>query len=1117
MSKVFRLHQDNNTLIDWQQSQPYSTNVINQIQDPNGATAKNEITSIPSPFARIDLVKNAFKEVNKIGLDGNTIYHKMVSDSLDIGQIFFNYPKFKNLVNVVFWDKTNDLQALRQSQVPSHKTVADTLEMYMQQDGSTYNFNNMQRIYMLQYIGPQCKINDIIGATSPCTLFFSSANDLSRISNYISFDGNDKPFDKEYQPLYKRDVEYVKYLCALRASYPMFAIEFSEVNEYINLTINKLGQDINNQGLINQISRFDASTINDYSKLVVNNNNVDVINDITLCEAPKVQIRSDFEIHSNIFAGNQKPLVLPVERGNQYSALTYTSTVWNPNNSAPYFDNNPWEKRTLPSTSDAYPYLTISDFLEDNIIKMPYRMNHNDYFDGGYNNIVPAAKESYLLPLKKLFFDFFTVDDLLGTLPNGQKMFEFGKVSNGVKVTLRIPIQKGQCIEYKRLYFEGSHANISQNAGGVIDKKLGLGILPPVKVEDVNYSYYRIALFDKGDKNVILKPYLGNSVVSATQVVHTPKGATSGVESYVVEKQMFDRIEISVNSISGVLIPKLKSANGNKKFTFAIDFGTTNTHIEYREDSKPSKSLDINSNDIQMSRLHMDYSDIDIETSFDRYFVPSIVDGNEYGYPMRTVFAECNSINYNTPVYSIAHAHIPFKYEKDVSSKYYSIKTNLKWSNGTNEKERVKLYLENIMIILRNKVLLNGGDLSLVDIRWFYPTSMLPNQVNALNDIWVNLYNKYFRNDTPQNIANNVVGIPESIAPYRYYKTTQGAQSTVLMIDIGGETSDVFVVEDSKPKMMSSFRFASNAIFGDAFGFTSDNNGFVSKYLGDFISILKANELNTLNNALDDIVTMKNSSDIVAFFYALSNNKDVKDKNITALDFQNKLSDDDCLKYVFVMFYTSLLYFVAKEMKSKGLRMPLTIAFSGNGSNSIKVLSSNPNTLKKFAQKIFEEVYGTTYATGEVLDVICNANPKPATCKGGILTNSTDVNFNIDELKFNLLGVDDERTIDNIRYVDVNDKIINDIVKQVESLIDYALSQDKINFYVNYFGVNQGKSSAVKEFCKSRLEQFAKSALSARKDDLKVWNADETTLLEETLFFYPIIGMLNNLARELSK
>ncbi|MBQ8761003.1 MAG: hypothetical protein IJZ06_06240 [Bacteroidales bacterium] len=1109
MSKVFRLHQDNNTLIDWQQSQPYSTNVINQIKDPNGATSRNEITSIPSPFARIDLVKSAFKEVNMLGLDGNTIYHKMVSDSLDIGQIFFNYPKFKNLVNVVFWDKTNDLQALKQSTITSHRVVGETLEMYMQQDGSTYNFNNMQRIYMLQYIGPQCKINDIIGATSPCTLFFSSANDLSRISNYISFDGNDKPFDNQYQPLYKRDIEYVKYLCALRASYPMFAVEFSEVNEYINLTINKLGQDINNQGFINQISTFDTSTINNYTKLVVNNNNIDVINGITLCEVPKVHVKSDFEINSTIFAGEQKPLVLPVEKGNQYSSLTYTSTVWNPNNSAPYFDGNPLARRTLPSTSDAHPYLTISDFLEDNIIKMPYRMNEKDYYDGGFNAI-SDENESYLLPLKKLFFDFFTVDELLGTLPNGQKMFEFRSNAGGITVILRIPIQKNYCVEYKRIYLNNSIADISKNLGGVIIKKFGLGILPPVKTDN-ELSYYRIALFDKGDNNITLTPCMGKDSVAAINVVHTPKtNKTSGVESYIIDKHSFDRIEVSVGSNMAVLVPILRSAVGNRKFTIAIDFGTTNTHIEYSKDNNPSSSFYINTNDIQISRLHIDYTDIDIDTSFDRYFIPSVIDGVEYGYPMRTVLAESNSISYNKPVYSMAHAHVPFKYEKEACSRYYSIKTNLKWSNE--ERKRVELYIENIVILLRNKVLLNDGDLSKTQIKWFYPTSMVQYQIDGLKRIWCDLYKKYFGSD-----VQNVIGIPESIAPYKYYKTTQGAQSSVLTIDIGGETSDVFVVEDSKAKMMSSFRFASNAIFGDAFGYNSDNNGFVLGYLDKFKTILNDNGLNTLSNALDDIVVQKKSSDIVAFFYALSNNKEVKKKNITALDFQDKLSNDDCLKYVFVMFYTSLLYFIAKEMKSKGLRMPLTIAFSGNGSNSIKILSNDTVTLKKYAQMIFEDVYEEKYAKGEMLDVICEENPKTATCKGGILTNNDDVDFDTDELKYNLLGINAVDTIDSFKYSDVDNNIINKVVNQVESMIDYALSPDKIKFYIKYFGVNQGKSNSISELTKIKLHEYAKSALDARKEELKTWNADETCSLEETLFFYPIIGMLNNLAREITK
>ena len=35
----------------------------NGIDDPEGASSKSEITSIPSPFARIDLVKTAFVRV----------------------------------------------------------------------------------------------------------------------------------------------------------------------------------------------------------------------------------------------------------------------------------------------------------------------------------------------------------------------------------------------------------------------------------------------------------------------------------------------------------------------------------------------------------------------------------------------------------------------------------------------------------------------------------------------------------------------------------------------------------------------------------------------------------------------------------------------------------------------------------------------------------------------------------------------------------------------------------------------------------------------------------------------------------------------------------------------
>ena len=123
MAKVFRLYniQGNNNIVDWQDSNVYGTKAISEITDPDGATAKKEITSIPSPFARIDLVKTAFKEVvnlargkktdreRKDALDGITIYHKMVSEMFDVGELFFNYDRFKDKFEILVWDRNNDL------------------------------------------------------------------------------------------------------------------------------------------------------------------------------------------------------------------------------------------------------------------------------------------------------------------------------------------------------------------------------------------------------------------------------------------------------------------------------------------------------------------------------------------------------------------------------------------------------------------------------------------------------------------------------------------------------------------------------------------------------------------------------------------------------------------------------------------------------------------------------------------------------------------------------------------------------------------------------------------------------------------------------------------------
>ena len=122
MSKIFRLYKEGaSTYKGWNEnpSFPYNTNARETIADPDGASARNEITSIPSPFARIDLVKTAFREVcrrancNLQELDGKTIFHKMVSDTFDVGEIFFNIDKFSDKVEVITCDCKAMLQNLK--------------------------------------------------------------------------------------------------------------------------------------------------------------------------------------------------------------------------------------------------------------------------------------------------------------------------------------------------------------------------------------------------------------------------------------------------------------------------------------------------------------------------------------------------------------------------------------------------------------------------------------------------------------------------------------------------------------------------------------------------------------------------------------------------------------------------------------------------------------------------------------------------------------------------------------------------------------------------------------------------------------------------------------------
>ena len=122
-------------------------------------------------------------------------------------------------------------------------------------------------------------------------------------------------------------------------------------------------------------------------------------------------VDSDFEIASKLLddTNHPFPLVLPVEAGINYANLKYTEDKWGDKNKAPYYDDNELNNRKLPNPGNLrQPWLTISDFLEDYIVKVPHTLNSENFFSGNIFFRFNESQMSYLLPLKKRFFDYFT-------------------------------------------------------------------------------------------------------------------------------------------------------------------------------------------------------------------------------------------------------------------------------------------------------------------------------------------------------------------------------------------------------------------------------------------------------------------------------------------------------------------------------------------------------------------------------------------------------------------------------------------------------------------------------------------------------------------------------------
>lgn len=1142
MPKVLRLHNTGTNVEGWAKTSKITSTEIKDIVDGSGGRALKINASIPTPFARMHLFETAFEFVQQ-GVAGttNSIYHRFVTHFWDLWELLYNYHSYSQGGNNIIIRRWNKQQQLADMKANSKTNLLGrTLELYMADD----RFKNFEDLFLFYFESRQSdgtKRLELIGGTSPLTFLFVSPNvqalPLNRAQNSGYY------FDSSYVPLQAREQEFREYVHKLFASNPSLSASFHAVYKSLDENLLK------NMGM--KLDAGAGSVTGDFVQLEDYQKNPVYVGafEFLVKNSQNAVATSDLFIKATNakFDGN-RPIVLKPELRLSPSTKYINNLSWQADTHVPYTDERALANRTLPGVGFNYPYLTINDLLQEQLIMVPYEINTERFYTGTVLYQPGVADKSFkcLLPLTKLYFDLFTVQDLASQLTFYVEM-------NHVRVTLAIPTENGKVV-YERSYYDSPlnpkdvNGTVVPEKGGIIKAKVGLGVFPFYKFTDaLEYNHlYKVMLVDEDiDPLLVDKTHQASfyfdgkqmestgGIYSAKAHIRTKKSITSaGSTFYEIKGTQFDFVELECNAAGGhgkaLVVPKYDELQqGIYDYTFAVDFGTSNTHVAYTSsrNSKPEE-FQITANDLQVVMLNKPSEDVSltdyqrlhkrgfgrlfaVENLLRREFIPLIIGsgGSLYKFPTRT--ATCESVDFERQTANLfGNINIGFTINTEgVHQEQYKqrYQTDLKWSQTLTEagRRRVEAFFMELMLLIKHKVALNNGNVKNTKLVWFAPLSFDEFSRNMFQNVWDGVYSSIFKN------GMETVCITESAAPY-YFLTSTGTivpsqDENLFNVDIGGGTTDVLLFTNRKPSHSASFRFAGNDLWGDGFATVKmgNDNGLL-KYGVNHVQRLPLGEegeeyRNYLKVALSN--PDFNSSDLVSLLF----------KYDKELKYSSQLLNAKHLRLMFYLHFGALTYHLAQLVNQLEIQVPRYICFSGQGSLYIKLLSASSNlaNITRFAKVIIEKVTGQTVPTN--FQLILAENPKEVTANGGALAVGEH------HLK-DLTGIPIIRPIGTgngaeslagINKAHITADVRSQVLGNVSSCLELLLLDSEVAPLMKTMGI-EVNTEEIFAFLKNNLQDSFTMVLEGTVKGLS-----DREVLPETMFFMPLKQSLYLLSKEL--
>ncbi len=1112
---------------DWIPVEPYSEDDIAQIKDPDGGLSSNPRTAIPSPFAQIDLVKTAFHNLSNPQLQGAVMNERLVSNALDVMQLLFDYENHKDYLRIITWNRKEELARLKAN--ASHRLYGETLELFLTAD-KVYNFDDLSEWYILVWDGK------VIGGTSPASVVMAAP--AMPAINQIKVEQGVSLFSS-VRHLWQRDEDFVYYMFLLFNAFPTLREKAGQVYSYMmhNAALVRTKRPALYSRIVEVIPNLSALSYENQGAVLERlnrdydrfggNSQVNVLGAYLYHKRAR-DIReqasqSDFVISPSVEqpAGATLPLVLRSGFNGAVEHYRYIDKDWD-SATVVFTGGLPVGQRKLPATSIEYPYLTTVDLLSDTLVKLNGVLDNDHFLDGNLQARDLVARNGYLLPVTPEYFKYFTSNDLCGRT-HGLNVIDIVENGDGsVTVTLRIPVKK-RYIELSRVYMPtldpAWQFDEMRGTGRVVNVTLSTSVFPFVRTG--TRDDYTVQLFSMiPDAKVGLSFKLNAGTRGDINVTEKTRSASGPfTTTYYDVNGSWDYMEVAISSDMGthrgLIVPQWKPYTPSMtELVFAVDFGTTNSHVEWAVKGQASQPLTMGYSEGQaLIASLMKPGSLGIAEQVQRIeFLPRDID-NVYGFPLRSSLARNVESDGGTRLFH--DVNIPFLYERKFFDGY-NVTTNLKWMG---DNRQAKEFLREIVLLIKAKALLENVDLRRVEVVYFYPVAMSGGDRRQLRDTWEDLFRTYISDEMQQLHC-----CPESLAPAAYYKGPDVDGASYVAIDIGGGTSDAVIyqpTEDgmaSEPVAISSFRFAGNAIFGDAFAEKdAEHNPLLAHYTRYFSQLIendRSSGISYLTSILSKITAQQRSEDINAYLFSIENVEELRglreiDRNLYS--YNALLRNDSQRKIIFMYFYAAIIYYIATTMKHRGYTMPKQIYFSGTGSKILSIVGST-DMVTDLSKAIIEKVYGQRYSErfGIKIETDC---PKQITCRGGVkMLGSREAQSlsprEVNALKCNYSVVPGlELTMADVKHPAVREQLVDSVKAFNRFFIDLCDSDMR-----DEFGIDR---NVFKVFC-DVVDDDLGNYLAAGINAFLGGRYEDGDIVEDVPFFYPIVGVIRyNLLKNL--